>query len=61
MDHPNPLPDRCRTAVWHRDAYRRNSRKRNFFKFHYRRAQCKRKPKENGYCWQHQYLKIDCV
>lgn len=46
----------CRATVWHRDTYRYTGRGDSGFEMHYTRAKCKRKARENGYCWQHQYL-----
>lgn len=46
----------CRATAWHRDTYRYTGRGESGFEMHYRQAQCKRKSKENWYCWQHQYL-----
>ena len=44
---------RCKEYVYHRDVYRRTGRGPSGFTMHYNREQCKRKAKENGYCWQH--------
>lgn len=55
MDYRHPKPGRCRAAVDHRDTYRYSGGPHRF-RMHYRQEQCKRKPRDNGYCWQHQYL-----
>ncbi len=53
-DYPWPETNRCRAIVYVRDTYRRTGRGKSGFELHYDRRQCRRKPRENGYCWQHQ-------
>jgi hypothetical protein len=46
--------ERCRYIVYIRDTYRYTGRGRSGFEMHYNKRRCKRKPLNNGYCWQHQ-------
>lgn len=53
MDARFPREGQCRERVYVRDTYRRTGRGMTGFEMHFRKQQCSRKPKYNGYCFQH--------
>lgn len=51
----------CKAEIYVRDTYRYSGRGHSGFSLHYKRRQCSRTAiHPNGYCWQHQYLALDC-
>lgn len=50
-----PDKNQCQATIYKRDTYRRTGRGKYGFEMHYTEQQCSRKPKYDGYCWQHRH------